>query len=118
MFRIETYNAKRENILIDFLKLCLPESNRILDLDDRHRFYRDIEKYFVAFWCMLDNEKIIGTVAVKELDKKKCELKSLYLLESYHGKGLGRCLVKKFIQTEQYNQNKFADIFMVLNLKS
>lgn len=136
-------------MLIDFLLKCLPESGRNLDLSGRHAFYQDIEKYFVAFWCMFDNDEIVGTVAVKELDKKKCELKSLYLLENYHGKGLGQSLLRKavvfgeesgyekmyldslstskralalyrkagFVTTEQYNQNKFADIFMVLNLK-
>ena len=145
---IREYNKKYENMLIDFLLKCLPESGRNLDLSGRHAFYQDIEKYFVAFWCMFDNDKIVGTVAVKELDKKKCELKSLYLLESHHGKGLGQSLLRKavifaeesgyekmyldsmstskralalyrkagFVPTEQYNQNEFADIFMVLNL--
>ncbi len=146
---IEVYNKKYENILIEFLQQCLPESGRILDLSGRHEFYQDIENYFSAFWCMFDNDRIVGTVAVKELDKKRCELKSLYLLESYHGKGLGQCLLRKavdfakesgyekiyldslstskkalalyykagFVQTEQYNQNEFADIFMVLDLQ-
>lgn len=146
---IREYNKKYENMLIDFLLKCLPESGRNLDLSGRHAFYRDVENNFVAFWCMFDNDKIVGTVAVKKLDKKKCELKSLYLLENYHGKGWGQSLLRKavvfaeesgyeemyldslstskralalyrkagFVQTEQYNQNEFADIFMVLNLK-
>lgn len=37
-----------------------------------------------------DGEDIIGTVALKKLDSGRCELKSLYLLEQYHKKGLGR----------------------------
>lgn len=146
---IREYNKKYENMLIDFLVQCLPESGRNLDLSGRHKFYQDIENHFVAFWCMFDNDKIVGTVAVKELVKKKCELKSLYLLERHHGKGLGQCLLKKavefakesgyeqmyldslstskkalalyhkagFVQTEQYNQNEFADVFMVLKLQ-
>lgn len=146
---IREYNKKYENMLIDFLKQCLPESGRALDLNGRHKFYQDIENSFVAFWCVFDNNKIVGTVAVKELDKKKCELKSLYLLESHHGKGLGQSLLRQavvfakevgyqemyldslstskkalvlyrkagFVQTEQYNQNEFADVFMVLNLQ-
>lgn len=146
---IEVYNKKYENSLIDFLQRCLPESGRELDINGRHTFYRDIENCFVAFWCMFDNDKIVGTVAIKELDKTRCELKSLYLFESYHSKGLGRCLLRKavefatesgyeemyldslstskkalalyskfgFVQTEQYNQNEFADVFMVLDLK-
>ena len=46
---------------------------------------------------MFDQEKMIGVVAVKELDEKNCELKSLYLLERYHGMGYGKCLIQKAI---------------------
>ena len=146
---IDKYEKKHERILIEFLQQCLPESNRTLDLKGRHKFYQDIENYFEAFWCMFDENKIVGTVAVKALDDNRCELKSLYLLERYHGTGWGRRLLiqalsyakekgykemyldslstsKKalslyrkvgFVQTERYNQNEFADIFMVLDLK-
>lgn len=44
---ISEYNKKYENMLIDFLKQCLPQSGRNLDLSGRHAFYQDIEKYFV-----------------------------------------------------------------------
>lgn len=54
---IEVYNKEYENMLIDFLQRCLPESGRELDINGCHAFYQDIEKYFVAFWCMFDNEK-------------------------------------------------------------
>lgn len=40
---------------------------------------------------------MIGTSAVTELDNTSCELKSLYLLERYHGMGHGKCLLRKAI---------------------
>ena len=43
---------------------------------------------------MFDGERLIGTAAVKKLTSDSCELKSLYLLEKYHGKGLGRTLLQ------------------------
>ncbi len=46
---------------------------------------------------MFDNDKVIGAVAVKELDAASCELKSLYLLERYHGKGYGKRLLGKAV---------------------
>lgn len=91
------YQKEYELFLIDFLEKCLPESGRVLDISGRHSFYKNIEKYFKAFWCMFDQEKVIGTVAVKELDDKSCELKSLYLFEQYHGRGYGKCLLEKAI---------------------
>lgn len=50
----------------------------------------DIDNYFEAFWCMFDHDKIIEAVVIKELGENSCELKSLYLLERYHGMGYGK----------------------------
>lgn len=47
---------------------------------------------------MHEGERVIGTVAVKRLDGMRCELKSLYLLEEYHGRGLGYRLLKQAIE--------------------
>lgn len=97
IFKPIEYQKEFEQLLIEFLEQCLPESGRALDLQTRHGLYLDIEHNFKAFWCMFDNDKIIGTVGVKELDNASCELKSLYLLEKYHGMGYGKCLLSKAI---------------------
>lgn len=92
------YNRAYEPRLLEFLERCLPESGRALDIDGRHSFYRDIEGCFEAFWCMFDGEEVIGAVAVKRLDSVRCELKSLYLLQKYHGRGYGRKLLEGAIE--------------------
>ncbi len=60
--------------LLDFLRECLPQSGRALDIDGRHSFYKDIEGCFEGFWCMFDDSRIIGAVGLKRLDAEKCEL--------------------------------------------
>ncbi|MBR2742549.1 MAG: GNAT family N-acetyltransferase [Clostridia bacterium] len=87
------YRESFKPLLMSFLIKCLPESGRTLDLAGRHKYYSDIEKNFKGFWCMFDDEGVIGTSAVSELDEKSCELKSLFLLERYHGLGYGRLLL-------------------------
>lgn len=93
-FIITEYDQKLESRLFAFLEKCLPESGRALDLNGRHSFYKDIDGHFDVFLCMTDGETIIGTVAVRRMNDKDCELKSLYLLEKYHGLGLGRKLLE------------------------
>ena len=147
-FKIEKFNGKYSNDIIEFLEKCLPESERHLDLEGRHRVYLNIDENFDHFWCMLEGKSIIGTAALKRRDEKRCELKSLYLLKKYQGRGFGKklldtvlkrareegfaemyldtlksseravALYKKngFVVTERYNDNMFADIFMVLKL--
>lgn len=148
MFTIQKYNKQYYKYLIEFLKKCLPQSGRILDLNGRHKMYCDIDTFFEYFWCLFDENNMIGTVALKKLNNEHCELKSLYVLEQYHKKGLGYRLLKTailkaqqegykelyldtlssstkaislyekmgFVQTERYNLNYTADIFMVLQL--
>lgn len=147
-FELIDYEKIYEPQLLSFLEKCLPESGRALDIDGRHSFYKAISSHFVGFWCMLDNEDIIGTVAVREMNGNDCELKSLYLLEKYQGQGYGRQLLEKavnfakncgyekmyldslststravklyrkfgFKDTEKYNDSRFSDVFMVLEL--
>ena len=92
------YKREYEPQLIEFLDKCLPESSRALDINGRHSFYKDIDNTFKAFWCMFEGDKVIGTVGVKELDNNCCELKSLYVLEIYHGNGYGRALLNEAIK--------------------
>lgn len=97
-FEVTEYDKTFEPLLIEFLEKCLPESQRALDINGRHSYYLDIQDHFRKFWCMFDGGKIIGVVAVSELNEADCELKSLYLLERYHGRGYGKnCSEKRWI---------------------
>ena len=41
------------------------------------------------FLVLTDNDQIVGTGAIRKIDDEICELKRLWLLFEYHGKGLG-----------------------------
>lgn len=148
MLTIQRFDKEYHDRLLLFLEECFPQSGRKLDLNGRHHIYRDIDTSFESFWCLFDEKNIIGTVAWKRLGEEKCELKSLYLLQAYHGRGLGFRLLKTavseaqengykemyldtlstskaaislykkmgFVETERYNSNDTADVFMVLRL--
>jgi len=91
------YREEFRPALIDFPEKCLPESGRALDINGRHSFYLDIRHGFSRFMCMFDGIEMIGTAAVRVIDSTSCELKSLYLLERYHGKGFGRQLLDEAV---------------------
>ena len=83
MLMIKKFDKDYNDKLILFLQECFPQSGRKLELDGRHRMYSNIDAFFENFWCLFDENDIIGTVALKKLDEEKCELKSLYLLQKY-----------------------------------
>ena len=100
------------------------------------------------FYCIVDNGRVLGTVALKKLDENVAELKALYLDKDCRGKGLGGRLMTEavraagargyksivldsmkqyedarklyeefgFKDTERYNDNPYADVFMRLDL--
>ena len=98
MYLIQKFNDQYTEKVISFLRRCLPESGRKLDLDQKHKSYLDVQHCFDAFWIMLDREEIIGTAALKRMDECRCELKSLYLYGRFQGRGLGRMLLKTVIE--------------------
>lgn len=148
MYEVKEFQSKWQTDVIVFLTNVLPESGRTLELEGRHKLFNNILEHFEKFWCLYDEEKLIGTVAVKKLGESACELKALYLYKAYQGQGLGRSLLTRavryakengyeklyldtistskrafhlykatgFVLTERYNENPFADIFMVLDL--
>jgi putative acetyltransferase len=64
----------------------------LLDIDTYQESYLERDG---AFLIMSENERIIGTGAVRKLDDEVCEIKRLWLLPKFHGRGLGyRILVE------------------------
>ncbi|MFH1776234.1 MAG: GNAT family N-acetyltransferase [Candidatus Omnitrophota bacterium] len=51
------------------------------------------ERFFIA----LDEEKVVGTIAVKEDDKKNALLRRIYVHPNYRNKGYGKMLLKTAI---------------------
>lgn len=56
------------------------------EMDDVQKSYFDADGTFLV---MLDGDQIVGTGAIKKWDDEICELKRLWFLKEYRGKGLG-----------------------------
>ena len=88
-----------------FFTQCLPESGRVFEPAGRHASLTRLAETFSEgrCWCLFERGELVGTVAVHPLtltDKKtgsacsrSCELKILYLRQTFHGKGYGSLLL-------------------------
>ena len=97
MIVIKEFSEDMQAAVIRFLTEVFPESGKAFELNGRHSAYADIKRNFAEFWCLFDDDMVIGTVAVKMLSDDICEPKCMYLYKEYHGQGLGRRLAETAI---------------------
>lgn len=64
------------------------------DMDNVPKTYFNDDGLFLV---MTDNGQMIGTGAIRKLDKETCELKRVWLLFPYHGKSLGYRLIQELL---------------------
>ena len=64
------------------------------DMDDIWQTYFENDGTFLV---MTDGARMIGTGAVRRLDPSICELKRVWLLFEYHGKGLGYRMIQELL---------------------
>ena len=130
------YNDSYKQKVFDFTDKCFDELGKKFDPSGRHYFYNDIENYFVVFYCLkiideftvelkamyLDQEyrgqglgrKLMGIVIS---EAKRLGYKSIVLDSMSQYKSALKLYEKTgFKNTERYNDNMYADVFMRLDL--
>jgi len=153
MLDIKIYNPQMQGEIETFFIKCFQDLGWEYEPNGRHYDIVNIEQIYMqsgCFWCLYENERLIGTIAVRTIDSdnKIAELMRLYILEDAQGKGYGnllfdlaikyvkdnnyskicastrtdrsasRHLMHKygFKEIPKYNDNKFAELFLELNL--
>ncbi|MEK7171991.1 MAG: GNAT family N-acetyltransferase [Patescibacteria group bacterium] len=105
------YQKKKRTEVKKFVLNVLSEFgfsyNRRADFD-----LSEIDKYYSKtnrsiFLLYIDKNKILGTIALKKLDKDTAELKRFYVANEYRGQSIGRQLhseVLKYAQVFKYKK--------------
>jgi putative acetyltransferase len=74
------------------------------DLEDVRSHYFDNNGTFLV---LIDTDKVVGSGAIRRLDNQTCELKRMWLLKEYRGKGFGKQIAQRlldFAKTADYRQ--------------
>lgn len=72
----------------------LKEEHELHDVDNYQQDYFENNGLFLV---VMDDNKLIGTGAIKKLDENIAELKRLWLLEEYHGQRIGLQIVSRLL---------------------
>jgi putative acetyltransferase len=73
-------------------------------LDDMKNIEREYFSNGGTFLVIVDAERVIGTGAVRQLEGEVAELKRLWLLPEYHGRGLGYAVVMELFRVAREKQ--------------
>jgi putative acetyltransferase len=76
------YPGKTPQFFYDVLE----EEGELHDVDDFQQVYVNNDGLFLV---VLDDQRVVGSGALKRIDQEIAELKRLWLLEEYHGQGIG-----------------------------
>ncbi len=96
---IVIFRADMQKQVNEFFDKCFSAVGIPFAPDDRHADIADVEKNYMqsgCFWCLTDGDRVIGTIALRELDatEKLVELKRMFVLPTQQGKGYGRKLLE------------------------
>ena len=86
---IVPYKESLKDSLFAFYAECFPGIGKAFEPEGRHDFYNHISTHFEKFWCLVEDDVVLGSVAIRRFSGDTAELKALYLSEKLRGQRWG-----------------------------
>lgn len=90
-----TFEVWQPDSTIEEFEEEVNSTNEFNDLDNIQSMYCDAKG---IFYVLTDNNKVVGAGAIKKIDDEMCELKRMWFLKPYRGKGLGLAMAHKLLE--------------------
>ena len=105
MLELKIFERKMQQNIESFYDKCFTDLGWGYDPIGRHSDIPKTHEIYMengCMWCLYDNNLLIGTIAVRNISEpdksdKIAELKRMYILKEYQGKGYGRLLLDTVI---------------------
>ena len=109
---IVTFHVDMQEQVNEFFEKCFSAVGIPYSPKDRHADVADVDGHYMdngCFWCLVDDDKVIGTIAIRKIDdvKRIVELKRMFVLPEFQGNGYGRLLLVhavKCVREQQYHK--------------
>jgi putative acetyltransferase len=99
---IEPFAPVHASAVVEVIGAVFVEYGMTFDLSDYDDDLLDIEAHYTArggwFSVLTDGGRVVGTVAAVPREAGACEVKRLYLLPEYRGRGQGRALMEHVLR--------------------
>ncbi len=109
---ILVFKSDMQRAVDSFFDKCFSAVGIPYSPKDRHIDIANVEQHYMqngCFWCLYDNDTLIGTVAIRIIDaeNKVVELKRMFVLPEQQGKGYGKLLLNyaiDYAKEQQYSK--------------
>ena len=102
MFKIRKANIGEEALILELVKKVLNDYGLTVNTLTTDKDITDIEKHYFSnngWFAVLEyNEKLIGTYGIFRIEDNMCELRKMYLLSEYQGRGLGKMMMEDAVK--------------------
>ena len=99
---IEAFAPPHAGAVLDVIGAVFTEYGMTFDPSDFDSDLLDIPRHYAGrggwFAVLIDAGRVVGTVAAVPKGDAACEIKRLYLLREYRGRGLGRALMEHILK--------------------
>ena len=107
---IVEYKQLDSQKIISFIRSAHKNISKTIDLNGKDADLLDLETHYgtsnVGFWCVLENNQIIGTVGLRSVQKTNntcAEIRRLYIQPQWQNKGIGSRLIDFVINHAKLN---------------
>lgn len=98
MFNLRKANKEDEPKIMDLVESVLGDYGLKTNPLETDKDLSDLENYYFnknGWFAVIEKEnEIIGSYGIFQIDRKTCELRKMYLLKNYQGKGLGKLMME------------------------
>jgi putative acetyltransferase len=99
-YKIREYLASDQDKLLEYFRVVFTAMGFGFDVKSKHRDLCDIPAHYQSRGCFLlatQDDKILGTAAIRQIAENICELKRFYVLAGFQGRGIGKNLLSKIL---------------------
>ena len=102
MCTLRKANSTDEKKIFELVETVLAEYGITTNVSETDKDLSDLNKYYFnrdGWFEVLENEgKIIGSYGIFKINKDICELRKMYLLPSFQGKGFGKLMMNSALE--------------------
>jgi len=117
MFTLRKAIAGEEARILDLVSTVLADYGLIVSPEETDKDISDLDRYYFEnngwFAVIDDGVRIIGTYGIFRISNRICELRKMYLLPEYQGRGLGRSMMDDALK--QARELGYAEIILETN---